>query len=135
EPEAYTAAFNRRYGLHPAPYPNNGLPMGLRRASRADGTKTGLTIDCMVCHGGSIGGQSYVGLGNTTLDLHALLADLTRASGRIPFSMGFQLNTTRGVSNAGQVSAILLSLRNSDLSRRLVPLSLGARFPEMDTPA
>src|SRR4051812_28603900 len=30
EPEAYASAFNRRYGLHPAPYPNDGLPMGLR---------------------------------------------------------------------------------------------------------
>ena len=41
EPEAYAAAFNRRYGLAPAPYPNDGLPMGLRRATAPDGTKTG----------------------------------------------------------------------------------------------
>src|SRR5437588_640682 len=33
EPEAYAEAFNRRYGFHPAPYPNDGLPMGLRRGN------------------------------------------------------------------------------------------------------
>src|SRR5205823_1729647 len=69
DPAAYAAAFNRRYGLHPAPYPNDGLPMGLRRATRADGKRAGIQLDCMVCHGGSIGGTSYVGLGNSQLDL------------------------------------------------------------------
>src|SRR5437764_729883 len=53
EPEAYAAAFNRRFGLHPAPYSNDGLPMGLRRGNATDGTKTGLQIDCLVCHGGA----------------------------------------------------------------------------------
>src|SRR5262249_28468559 len=51
----YTLAFESRYGLHAAPYPNDGLPMGLRRGLGPRGTKTGLQIDCMVCHGGSIG--------------------------------------------------------------------------------
>src|SRR5262245_37235060 len=31
DPAAYDDAFRRRYGLHPAPYPNDGLPMGLRK--------------------------------------------------------------------------------------------------------
>src|SRR3954451_12890151 len=31
DPAGYAAAFRHRYGLHPAPYPNDGLPMGLRR--------------------------------------------------------------------------------------------------------
>src|SRR3954468_19601182 len=84
DPGAYSAAFARRYGLHPAPYPNDGLPMGLRRANGPDGTKAGPQIDCLICHGGSIGGTSYVGLGNSTLDLKALLDDLTLADGRRP---------------------------------------------------
>src|SRR5437870_13435419 len=29
-PEPYDAAYRERYGLHPAPYPNKGYPMGLR---------------------------------------------------------------------------------------------------------
>src|SRR5262245_50759075 len=42
DPTAYAAAFRHRYGLHPAPYPNDGLPMGLRRALGPGGIKTGL---------------------------------------------------------------------------------------------
>ena len=83
DPDGYARAFARHYGLHPAPYPNDGLPMGLRWSRKPDGTKTGIQIDCMVCHGGSIGGQSYVGLGNTQLDLRRCSSsDLIRADGR-----------------------------------------------------
>ena len=32
--------FRHRYGLHPAPYPNDGLPMGLRRGLGPGGVKT-----------------------------------------------------------------------------------------------
>ena len=81
EPEAYAAAFNQRYGLHAAPYPNDGLPMGLRLGVFPDGKRSGVQIDCMLCHGGSIGGKSYVGLGNTQLDLSLLFDELTRANG------------------------------------------------------
>ena len=135
DPAGYASAFRRQYGLHPAPYPNDGLPMGLRKGNGSDGSRVGLQIDCLVCHGGSIGGTSYVGLGNTTLDLHPLLSDLTLADGRIPMTWGFSLNGTRGLNNAGQVSALLLGFRNADLSRRLFPRDLGARFPDMDVPA
>ena len=134
DPVAYAAAFRHHYGLHPAPYPNDGLPMGLRRGLGPGGVKTGLQIDCMLCHGGSIGGQSYVGLGNTQLDLKAVLHELTVADGkRAPFST-FVLNSSRGTNNAGQVAAALLSLRNSNLSVRSFPLPLAANLPEMDTP-
>jgi mono/diheme cytochrome c family protein len=134
-PEAYKAAFENRYGLHPAPYPNDGLPMGLRRGNGPDGTKTGLQIDCLVCHGGSIGGTSYVGLGNTTLDLKSLFDDLIRADGRPVPPPLFVLNSSRGTVNAGQVAAVLLALRNPDLSIRKFPLPLGANLPELDVPA
>ncbi len=131
---AYDQQFLARYGLHPAPYPNDGLPMGLRLAPSRDGKTQGIQVDCMLCHGGSIGGTSYVGLGNSQLDAELLFGDLTRAEGR-PFPQFFTLNTSRGTVNAGQMSAFLLSLRNSDLSRRLVPLKLDAKLPEIDTPA
>jgi mono/diheme cytochrome c family protein len=135
DPAAYAAAFRHRYGLHPAEYPNDGLPMGLRRGHGPNGTKVGIQIDCMVCHGGSIGGKSYVGLGNTQLDLKALLFELTIAEGRKPPFSTFVLNSSRGTNNAGQVAAALLSLRNRDLSIRSFPLPLGVNLPEMDTPA
>jgi mono/diheme cytochrome c family protein len=135
DPAGYAAAFRHRYGLNPAPYPNDGLPMGLRRGIGRDGVKTGLQIDCMACHGGSIGGKSYVGLGNTQLDLRPLLNELTIADGRRPPPPTFVLNSSRGTNNAGQVAAVLVSLRNPDLSFRAFPMPLGVNLPEMDTPA
>jgi mono/diheme cytochrome c family protein len=134
DPAGYAAAFRHHYGLHPAPYPNDGLPMGLRRGLGPGGLKTGLQIDCLLCHGGSIGGKSYVGLGNTQLDLKAVLFELNIADGkRAPFST-FVLNSSRGTNNAGQVAAALLSLRNPNLTVRSFPLPLAASLPEMDTP-
>ena len=38
--KGYAAAFRNRYGLHPAPFPNDGLPMGLRRGIGPGGVKT-----------------------------------------------------------------------------------------------
>jgi mono/diheme cytochrome c family protein len=131
----YAAAFRHHYGLHPAPYKNDGLPMGLRRGRGPRGTKTGIQLDCMLCHGGSIGGQSYVGLGNTQLDLKAVLFELTMADGKRPPFSTFVLNSSRGTNNAGQIAAVLLSLRNPDLSVRSFPLPLAVNLPEMDTPA
>jgi hypothetical protein len=134
ETEAYSIAFNHRYGLHPAPYPNDGLPMGLRRGNGPDGTKSGVQLDCMVCHGGSIGGTSYVGLGNTTLDLRSLLDEMSQADGwRLPPPL-FTLTSARGSVNAGQIAVVLLALRNSDMSTRKFPLPLGASYPECDVP-
>ena len=135
DPDGFAREFNLRYGLHPAPYPDDGLPMGLRVGVTKAGTREGIQIDCMVCHGGSIGGTSFVGLGNTTLDLKGLLDDLERAEGRRPPFAMFTLNSTRGTVNAGQIAALLLSLRNPDFSERKFPLPLGANLPEMDVPA
>ena len=134
DPEGYAAAFRRRYGFAPAPYPNDGLPMGLKRGVNPDGTKTGIAIDCLTCHGGSLGGTSYVGIGNTQLDLKLFFNDMMRAEGkRVPPST-FTVNSARGTNNAGMFSVILLSLRNEDLTFRKFPLITGARLPEIDTP-
>ena len=135
DPDGYAARFRAHYGLAEAPFTNDGLPMGLRHASSFDGLKVGLQIDCLACHGGSIGGTSYVGLGNTQLDLESLLGEMQRADGGFPPLSTFKLNTARGTNNAGQIAIVLLSLRNPDLSRRPFPLFSGASLPELDTPA
>lgn len=135
DPEAYAAAFMRRYGLQPPPFPNDGLPMGLRRGVGADGTKQGIAIDCLACHGGSIGGTGYVGLGNTQLDLKLLFHEMLKAEGRRVPPGTFVINSARGTVNAGMFSVVLLSLRNADLSFRSFPLPLGANLPELDVPA
>src|SRR5262245_12070407 len=76
-PENYDRAFRDYYGMHPAPFDNGRYPLGLRLTK--DGR--GLAIDCMLCHGGSILGKSYVGLGNASIDLQTLFEDLGRAAG------------------------------------------------------
>lgn len=134
DPEGYAAAFRRRYGFAPAPYPNDGLPMGLKRGVNPDGTKTGISIDCLTCHGSSVGGTSYVGIGNSQLDLKLFFNEMMKAEGkRVPPST-FVVNSSRGTVNAGMFSVILLSLRNTDLSFRKFPLLTGASLPEIDTP-
>jgi mono/diheme cytochrome c family protein len=135
DPGAFASAFAARYGLHPAPFPNDGLPMGLRQAIDPTTGRSGIQVDCLACHGGSIGGTSYVGLGNSQLDMIGLYRDLFRADGRPLVFTGFTVNTVRGTVNAGQMAAILLSLRNTDLSRRIFPIPHGSNFPELDVPA
>lgn len=123
-----------RYGLHPAAFGSDELPMGLREALTKDKKAKGLQIDCLICHGGSLGGKSYVGLGNTTLDFVTFLNAMTRVENRRPPILTFNLNSTRGTVNAGQLAIVLFSLRNPDLTMRAFPLPLDANVPEQDVP-
>jgi mono/diheme cytochrome c family protein len=113
KPKEYEAAVRERYGLHPAPFPNDGYPMGLRKADMLLGK--GVGIDCMTCHGGSIFGKSYVGLGNTSLDIHALFEELAAASST-PAKLPFAFSQVRGTSEAGAFAVYLLGMRKPDLS-------------------
>jgi mono/diheme cytochrome c family protein len=114
----YARLFRERYGLHEAPYPNNGLPMGLRKQSFSFGLGQGISMDCMVCHGGSIFGKSYVGLGNSTLDYQAFYEEMIAASGR-PRKTPFRFCNVRGTSEAGGMAVFLLGYREPDLRLRL----------------
>jgi mono/diheme cytochrome c family protein len=114
-PADYDAAFRDRYGLHTAPYPNDGLPMGLRKADLIIGK--GIGTDCMLCHGGSVLGKSYVGLGNSTLDIQALFEDLAKASG-LPGKLPFTFSNVRGTNEADGFGVYLLGFRNPDLTLR-----------------
>lgn len=135
DPEGYAEAFRRHYGLSLAPYPNDGLPMGLSLGTFPDGKTVGLRGDCLACHGGSIGGQSYVGLGNTQLNLEAWIVDFAKASGRQIPGFPFTVNSVRGLNNAWQFTVLLMGQRNPDMSRRRLPYLTGAYMPEADTPA
>lgn len=124
KPADYAAAVRERYGLHEAPYPNGGLPMGLRKAKRL--FDTGIGADCMLCHGGSIMGRSYVGLGNSTLDIHALFEELNKADG-LAKQLPFTFSQVRGTNEADGFGVYLLGFRNPDLSIRPEWKDLGLR--------
>jgi mono/diheme cytochrome c family protein len=132
-PADYDRAVRERYGLHEAPYPNGGLPMGLREGRGLFGKV--LTNDCLLCHGGSIAGRSYLGLGNATFDYQSFVEDLT-GTPRHPGKTPFRFCNVRGTIEAGAFTVALLSLRNPDLTARTRPLHLGLRDDLCeDTPA
>jgi mono/diheme cytochrome c family protein len=124
-PADYAAAFRARYGLHPAPYDNGKYPMGLREG-RGVFLGKGLAMDCMLCHAGSLLGQSYVGLGNSALDLQALAEDLSKAgggAGKTPIVF----SNVRGTSEAGNFAVFLLSFRHPDLKLHIPPRKIELR--------
>lgn len=128
KPAEYERRFLQRYGLHPAPYANGGLPMGLRIAENTLplGPRQGISTDCLICHGGSIFGRSYVGLGNATLDFQAFYEELAGPPGRRVRSP-FTFTNVRGTVEAGGMSVFLLGFREPDLSLRLVRRDLDLR--------
>jgi mono/diheme cytochrome c family protein len=113
KPNDYDAAFRDYYGLHPAPYPNQDLPMGLRPGSIL--FVKGIAMDCMLCHGSSIFGKSYVGLGNASLDVQAVFEDMSVADGRSG-KLPFTFSNVRGTTEAGSFAVYLLGFRKPDLN-------------------
>jgi RoxA-like, cytochrome c-like len=124
KPADYAQAVAERYGLSEAPFPNDDFPMGLRRSTGILGK--GLSTDCLVCHGGSIAGRSYVGLPNSRLDMQALYEDLARADGRSG-KTPFTFSNVRGTTEAGAMAVFLYQLRQPDLNLRLIRQDLGLR--------
>ena len=116
------------------PIPTTGCRWACAAALGPGGVKTGLQIDCMLCHGGSIGGQSYVGLGNTQLDLKAVLFELTIADGKRRRSRHSCSTPRAAPITRARLRPPCSSLRNPDLSVRSFPLPLAVNLPEMDTP-
>lgn len=112
KPADYDAAFREHYGLPEAPYSNGKYPMGLRAGSIF--FMKGVSIDCMVCHGGSVMGKSYVGLGNSSLDIQSLFEDLSTADGRSG-KLPFAFSNVRGTTEAGGMAVYLLGFRKPDL--------------------
>jgi hypothetical protein len=80
----------------------------------------------MLCHGGAVAGQSYVGLGNASLDMQALYDDMFKATG-LSYRAPFTISNVRGTTEAGAMSVYLLSYREPDLRLRSKPLDLGLR--------
>ncbi len=128
QPKDYAKHFMLRYGMHPAPFDNGKYPMGLREARGfvGDFSGKGLTTDCLLCHGSSIFGNSYVGLGNSSLDIQAYFEEMNLASGgKGKFPITF--SNTRGTTEAGMFAIFLLSYRQPNLNFRTKPIKLDYR--------
>lgn len=123
KPSNYAEAFRERYGLAEAPYPNNGLPMGLKSSRMPLGTE-GVSLDCLTCHGGSLLGKPFPGLGNISLDLQAVFEELS-TRGTKPIRTPYRFSNARGTNEAGATSVYLAGLRNPDLTPSLPWKNLG----------
>jgi cytochrome c5 len=140
-PPDFEARLRERYGLHPAPYENAGLPMGVSVSRQQRKGERALTLDCMLCHGGSIGGVSVIGLPNTTLDLEQITRDLDALDDRKTASI-FPLTEVRGLNSADAMAAILTAFRKPDLSLDFLAYWMNTgpdlgwkEMPHTDTPA
>jgi mono/diheme cytochrome c family protein len=114
KPANYDAAFRERYGLHEAPYDNDRLPMGLHVA-RGGLVGKGLVNDCLLCHAGTVAGQTVIGLGNASLDLQGLFDDLSAAD-NLKLNVPFRFSSARGTIDPVNPTVFLMSFRDADLN-------------------
>lgn len=140
-PSDFEEQVRARYGLHRAPYENDGLPMGLHVTREPKKGERGITFDCNLCHSASMGTRSYLGLPNATLDMHQLNLDLDKAEGQKASKDPFPLTIVRGLNQADAMAVYLTSMRHPDLSWDVVGTLTDTteylgwnELPHLDTP-
>ncbi len=116
KPAEYDREFRERYGLHVAPFDNQGMPLGLVRSSNLF-LGRGMVQNCLLCHAGRVAGQTIIGAPNSTVDVQSLFDELLAADG-IPFRFPFQLSSVRGTVDPVGGVALLLSIRDPQLNLR-----------------
>jgi hypothetical protein len=131
KPADYDRAVRERYGLNRAPYDNAGLPMGLHESRGLLGM--GIINDCLLCHAGTVAGQTYIGAGNSTLDLQSLFEDLSAAEG-LAFKFPFAFAHGRGTVNVIGPTNFLMGFRDPDLKVRLKQIDLASRDDALSDP-
>ena len=113
KPVDHDRRFRGRYGLHEAPYANDGLPMGLHVTPGPLGK--GIATDCLLCHAGRVAGQTIVGVGNAALDLQGLFDELYPADGqKIKLPVAF--SHVRGTIDPVSPVAFLMEFRDLELN-------------------
>jgi mono/diheme cytochrome c family protein len=121
-PQDVARVFRERYGVLPADYDNQGLPMGFHFTALPLSPKSkalkGIVTDCLVCHAGRVAGQTIIGLPNASLDLQALFDDML-AVADFPFKYPMQFSHVRGTVDPVSVVAFLMEFRDADLNVRL----------------
>jgi mono/diheme cytochrome c family protein len=113
KPADYDRAFRARYGLLAAPYDKHELPLGLMESQGLLGK--GIINNCLLCHVGAIAGQTYIGLGNSALDLQALGDELPSIAG-ITAAVPFQFSHVRGTIDPISPVAFLMRFRDAELN-------------------
>jgi hypothetical protein len=112
-PADHAAAFRARYGLHEAPYDNNGLPMGLHEVRGTFGK--GISTDCLLCHAGAVAGQTIIGLANNSLEMQALFDEMSLADGNA-FNVPFRASHVRGPIDPIGGLTFLIEMRDAEMN-------------------
>jgi mono/diheme cytochrome c family protein len=109
----------RRYGLFPADFDNDGLPLGLIQVKESyKGREPGITVTCELCHSSSLFGNIVAGQPNRFSDFEKIWVDLSVVSGERPADPLY-FKTPHGntvVNGADQLGLLGLVVRNPDLS-------------------
>src|SRR4051794_8506968 len=113
KPANYADAVKRRYGLSTAPFDNHGLPLGLMQGKMLLGK--GIVNNCLLCHGGTVAGQTIIGLGNSALDLQGLFEDLGKADSFV-LQFPFSFSSVRGSIDPLNPLIYLMQFRDHDLN-------------------
>jgi mono/diheme cytochrome c family protein len=113
KPAEFPRLVRERYGLHPAPYENGGLPMGLHVSQGLLGK--GIINDCLLCHAGRVAGQTVIGVGNSAIDLQGMFDDFA-ASENLPFKVPVPVSYMRGTVDPVNPVGFLMEFRDLDLN-------------------
>jgi cytochrome c5 len=107
----------RRYGLFPADFDNDGLPLGLLKTASGPNGEAGIVTSCEFCHSMSLLGHVKVGVPNPFSNMGRIFEDLAKASGEAPRVWPFELspggNTMVNAGNPLSLMGLLLR-GNSD---------------------
>ncbi|BDC50522.1 hypothetical protein F183_A28380 [Bryobacterales bacterium F-183] len=143
-----------RYGFLEAPYDNGGVPLGLTV------TKDGhYALNCLVCHAGSVGGKTILGLPSKAMDFSGLFEDMAATysilhqgkPGNPPFPEGLLflhggkappkvefpeglLSGSRGNYNSFTFSVYFMAMRDRELSLAPKPQDLKPLNHYLDAP-
>ncbi|MBI4817962.1 MAG: cytochrome c3 family protein [Deltaproteobacteria bacterium] len=124
----FEAEVFRRYGLFPADFPNDGLPLGLMKTNKTFAEQDGLIMTCEYCHSASVFGKVVVGQPNPFSDMETLFRDLGVATGERPTDPLYSKTPARNsvVNGADQMGLLGLVVRSPDLSLDL-PILMAVR--------
>jgi hypothetical protein len=90
--DAFNAEVFRRYGLFPADFDNDGLPLGVLKATGLLNGRPGLVTACEFCHSISLFGTVHVGVPNPFSNMTRFYQDIAAADGQRPPSYPFEFN-------------------------------------------
>lgn len=115
----------RRYGLFPAPFENDGLPLGLVRTDRLYDREPGMAMTCELCHSGSLFGQIIEGQPNPFASMELLFRELSSLGDGDLEDPLYDKNPGRNsiVNGADQLGLVGLLIRQPDLALDLPVLA------------